>query len=168
MRALALLAALPLAACGGLAADVEIERFCYTQAVSVLGTGAPVNLPPGSPLGASVDLPLPPLLRARGEATVRIEHATVAATSAGTDLSGIQSLSVQEQTAGVLASYARPSPFSVPIRAIVATGQGVNVARAVSAGNLHLVISASGTPPTGDWTADVTVCAYGKSTIDYF
>lgn len=173
MRALALLAALPLAACGGLSADVEIERFCYTTPVNAI-PGAPAPLPPGTALGSAipVSLPLPPLLRAKGEVTVRLEDATVTATSAGTDLSGIVRLTLEEQPpAGarvVLASYVRPASFPVPLRAIAASGQGVDIVEAVKAGTVNVIIVAEGQAPAAAWNAEITLCAYGKSKINYF
>jgi hypothetical protein len=173
MRALAPLAALSLAACGGLAADVEIERFCYTTPVSGI-PGAPAPLPAGTALGSAIPvaLPLPPLLRAKGEVTVRLEDATIAAVTAGADLSGIVRLSVEEQPASgppvVLARYVRPASTPVPLRAIVAGGQGVDIVQAVRAGTVNVLIVAEGQAPAAAWNAEITLCAYGKSKINYF
>jgi len=178
MRALAPLAALSLAACGGLSADVEIERFCYATPVNGI-PGAPVPLPPGTvlqtPQGQAipVSLPLPPLLRAKGEVVVRLEDATLTAVSpAGTDLSGILRLSVEEQPATgprvVLASYVRAVGTPVPLRAIVAGGQGIDIVQAVKSGTIQVVITAEGQAPPAAWNAELRLCAYGKSKIDYF
>lgn len=171
MRPLVAATALSLASCGGplFSAEVEIDRFCFSQPqLSVPGVpgGGTVTLP-------AVDVPvqLPPTLRPKGDLVVRLDEVAVVATTPGTDLSGITSLRVEEQTAAgprVVAGYTRPANPPVPLGAIVAQGQGVDIADAAKSGTLRVVLTVSGTSPTASWAAELELCAYGKSVIPYF
>jgi hypothetical protein len=170
MRPFVAATALSLASCGGplFSAEVEIDRFCFSQPqLSVPGVpgGGTVTL-----LAADVPVPLPPTLASKGELVVRLDDVTVTATTPGTDLSGITSLRVEEQTAAgprVVAVYTRPANPHVPLGAIVAQGQGVDIADAAKSGRLRVMLTVSGTPPTASWTAGLELCAYGKSVISY-
>src|SRR5215470_14167539 len=88
-----------LASCGGpvFSAEVEVQRFCFTESpVSVPFTPAP--LPPGTPLTVGpmpVPFQLPPLLTTKGTLTVRLDDVTLTALTPGVDLSGITELRIE-------------------------------------------------------------------------
>jgi len=169
---------LSAASCGGplFSAEVEIDRFCFTapSPVSVPFVAGP--LPTGSPLTTGpIDVPvkLPPLLRTKGTLEVKVEELRLTARApAGTDLSGVTLLEVAGP-AGLIASYARPSPAPpAPLATIVATGTDFDIAAAARAGTLSVTVRADGSPPVGppgqSWTADIELCAHGRSVIPYF
>jgi len=164
---------LGLLSCGGLSAEVVVDRFCYTQLVS--------SLPPMPPGGGSQTLPafplpvkVPPLLRKNGaHVTLRLLDAQLTPTSAATDLAGITSLDVSAQPASgtpvVVASYLRPSPPPASVPAISLAGQGVDVVSLMQGDDLQVVlsVSASGQPPSTTWDANLRVCFYGKTVFPY-
>jgi len=179
-RSLVLSAALlALAACGGplLSAEVEVERFCYHQPTPIQIPFAPTGSPSTTVTSPTVGLPLdlPPLLRAKGsEVEVRLLEARLRPVPAGSvDLSGIQSLVVDQVLPGgntALARYQRSG--TGPITEIVAAGQGVDLAAAAQTRTLSAQLRAEGSPPTGpaggSWPADLEVCFYGRALMPYF
>ncbi|HSB20733.1 MAG TPA: hypothetical protein VLD85_12040 [Anaeromyxobacteraceae bacterium] len=172
MRARALAPVLlALLSCGGFSADVEVERFCFTQRVTNLPPAVAGTLPLLPPY--AVPLQVPPLLKKDGaHATVRLLDARVVPT-AGEDLAGISSFVLSLQPASgtpvVVASYTRPSPPPATVPQIVLAGTGVDVVPLLQGGNLQVVVSgaASGPPPAGFWDADLQVCFHGKADFPY-
>lgn len=181
LTAVTALVALSLAACGGplFSAEVEVERFCFSQQVTGIPF-SPAAVPSSPPLTVgpvSVPVKLPPLLTDKGSVTIRLEDATLVATTAGVDLSGIQTLQVEEQVTGggrvLLASYTRPSPPPLaPLGSITAAGRDVDIAAAARAGSFQVLLTAGGQPPVnaagGTWSGQLRFCAHGKTTVGYF
>jgi len=174
---LAPVALLLLAACGGplFSAEVEVERFCYAQPLSI--PFAPTGSPSSAVTTPTVGLPvqLPPLLRNKGsEVEVRMLEARLRPVPAGSvDLSGVVSLKIDQvlPTSRVtLAAYQRSG--TGPVSEIVASGQGVDVAAAARAGPLSVQLEATGSPPTGpagaNWASELEVCFYGRALMPYF
>jgi hypothetical protein len=171
---LGLLVLLGSAGCGGplFSAEVVVDRFCFTQALS--------DLPPMPPTGGqltvgplSVPLQLPPGLRAHGSRVVlRLEDGRIDSTS-GAFLDGITSLDLLVQppsgTAVAAAHYAR-SAGATSVSALRLAGQGVDVGGMVQSDSLQLLLSAaaSGPPPATAWNGDLQLCFYGKTVISYF
>jgi hypothetical protein len=164
---------LALLSCGGLSADVEVERFCFTQRVTNLPPAVAGTLPVLPPY--AVPLQVPPLLKKEGaHATVRLLDARIVPTP-GEDLAGISSFVLSLQPASgapvvVVASYTRPSPPPATVPEIFLAGTGVDVVPLLQGGDLQVVVSgsASGPPPAGFWDADLQVCFHGKAVFPYF
>lgn len=181
---LAPVALLALAACGGplLSAEVEIERFCYTQ--RVCGAGSPNCLPamPTVPAAASipaitgfsVPLQLPPLLRNKGsEVEVRLLEAVIHPTSASTDLRGIASLDLAllpaSGAAVTVAHYARAGAATAAVPTIRLSGQGVDVIGTLQSGSMHVRLGGGydAPYPSTAWDADLEVCFSGRALMPY-
>lgn len=171
MRARTLLAPLLLVASCDFSAQVEVERFCFTEQVNNLPPAIAGTIPALPP--QTVALQVPPLLKDSGAHVVlRLLDARVTPLG-GENLAGFTSLVLALQPASgapvVVASYTRPSPPPPTVSQIVLAGPGVDVAPFVQGGSLQVVFSGSadGPPPATAWNADLQVCFYGKTVFPY-
>jgi hypothetical protein len=173
MRARTLLAPalLALLSCGGLSAEVEVERFCFTRSVTNLPPAIAGTLPVLPPY--AVPLEVPPLLKKDGShVSLVLLDARVTPTN-GENLAGISSFTLSLQPASgnpvVVASYTRPTPAPATVPEIVLGGMGVDVVSLLQSGDMQVLVSgsATGPPPATPWDADLQVCFHGKATYHY-
>lgn len=170
-----LLAALAaLAATGCLNADLKTSQICASS------TSSPV---PGSPpavtslqLPTTLDLSnsLPNLSQKGLSGTVLMQQVTIS--SAGTDLSGIQSVSATVQATGstslppvmLQCTYQKPSGSTGPISTIdIPCNDGNLFPYLQNQQTLTLQVTLDGVLPSATWTPDVGACFSAEIVVDY-
>lgn len=170
IRLLAPLALLGLATCGGplLSAEVVVDRFCFTQAV----TGLPPVLVAGTATTPTISVPfqLPPLLRTSGStAEVELLDGRLTPTTAGVTLDGIDRLDLLLGPGLVPAAHYVKTTAG-PVTSLPLSGAGVDVGGMIRSGSVAVAftVTASGPPPATAWDADLELCFRGKTVVSYF
>lgn len=162
-----LLLALPLLAtgCGSLFyVEAETEEVCKTQH----NVPFPGSIPIPGTVSQTINFPIGDITqtipRGSTDAELRVRLFEVTATGGNPELSGVERASVairlpNQSTPTKLLEYQRPAN-QTSTQKLSATGSGLlNLNQLLDQDELELTLTASGTLPQRDWTADVRVCA---------